>query len=329
MAIDEGQVIIEPATNRSTPQSQPVEALSNLDPQLDDNQVRQAIANAEANNLDPQSLTLDDLAKGPITPPAPPPQAPHPQPQPAAKETQVPQKFLKPDGAVDVDKIIASTQALEAAIQTKETAVNKTVEDYMARYSEQEAKFRNMPNPERLVKTLPNPPVQPQPEQANQNFEEVVRRDWQQDPLMTTTRLIDLALQQRFQPIEARERTESVRSNLQNLVAKDPRVLREDVYSAMTAKLAADPDLWKLKNPYRAVWLEVKEEMRLGDPSPGQAQPSRPLSPVLSGGSPPSAPSSSTPTPQNVVANLGSLDLRDKKQEEMGDAAIREMLRRG
>ena len=322
MEVTPGQVIIEPATNRSAPQSQPVQALANLDPVLDDAAVRQAIANAEATNMDPQSLTLSDLAQAPVANPA----------FQAPPSVEVPQKFLKPDGAVDVDKIAASTRQLDEAIQQKETAVAKTVEDYMREYSERETKFRNMPNPEKLAANLPQSipqPVQPVP-QGNlneQQLEEIVRRDYQQDPLTTTARLIDLAIQRRFQPIEEKEKVESVRSNIQGLAEKDSRVLRPDVFAAINAKIASDPDIASRKNPHKAAWLEVKEELRLGDaPQGAQALPSRPLSPVLGGGTPPSAPSASVQSSINVAGSLNSLDLRDKKQEALGDESVRRML---
>lgn len=314
MNIEPGPIIIEPASNRSGPPAQPVDVLANVEAPLDDAAVRQAMANAEANNLDPQTLTLQDFAQGQISNP------------PASKPVEVPPKFLKPDGAVDVEKIQASTQALDAATKVKEEAITKTVDDYMREYNEKQTKFRNLPNPDRL----PAPPVipavsTPAPD-AGQSFEEIVRRDYQNDPLLTTTRLIDLAIQKRMEPLEVKERNDQMRSNLQALAVKDSRVLREDVFAAINAKLESDPDLWKLKNPHKAAFLEVKEEMRLGDPLPGQAQPSRPLSPVLGGGTPPSAPSTSVASPQSVIANLNALDLRDKKQEAQGDEAIRAML---
>ena len=292
--------------NLSAPQSQPVQALAGIEAPLDDAAVRQAIANAEANNQDPQTITIGEIA-----------QAPEPKP------TEVPQKFLKPDGEVDVDKITASTRQLDEAIKAKEQAVAKTVEDYM----EMERKFRNLPNPEKLAAqqpTLPQP-VAPTAPVSQQDYEAIVRRDYESDPLATTTRLLHLMIEEKFKPLAEKEKTEATRLNLQRLAEKDSRILREDVFSAVNAKLASDPDLWKLKNPHKAAWLEVKEEMRLGEPTQAQAQPSRP-SPVLGGGTPPSAPSSSVQTHESVVGNLNALDLRDKKQEAMGDEAIRAML---
>ncbi len=317
MNVIPGEVIIEPATNRTGPKAQPIDILGSLEAPISDAIVRQATLDAEAKNLDPQTITLQDIAQGGIL-----------NPTPASPATEVPQKFLKPDGAVDVEKIQASTKQLDEVIQKKEEAVSKTVDDYMREYNERERKFRNIPNPERLAAQLPT--AAPAPVQeivAPQNFEEIVRRDYAADPLGTTARLLELMIQKKLQPMEEREKAEVTRLNLQTLASKDPRILREDIFAAVNVKLQSDPDLWKLKNPHKAAWLEVKEEMRLGDvPSGAQAQPSRP-SPVLGGGTPPSAPSSSVSTlPQDVVANLHKLDLRDKNQEAAGDAAIRAML---
>lgn len=291
--------------------SQPIQTISaDQGPTIDDNAVRQAIAQAEANNQDPQSITMGDFAQGLA-------------PNPAPKVQEVPQKFLKPDGAVDVEKIQASTKALDEAIATREPIPQKTVDDYLTEYREKEKVFRTQTVPKVPAPIAPPPVVDSPP----QNFEDIVRRDYQADPLATTARLVDLIVAQRFAPLEEREKVEATRTNLQQLVAKDPRILQPDVYAAINAKLASDPDLWKLKNPHRSAWLEVKEEMRLGESQAGaQAQPSRPLSPVLGGGTPPSAPSSSASAPQDILSNLHELDLRKKDQEALGDEAIRQQL---
>lgn len=307
MQVIPGEVIIEPATNRPAPRSQPIEALSAPEPLLDENQVRQAISNAVANNQDPQSITMQDFAQVPT-------------------QTPVPQKFLKTDGTVDVDKLQASTKQLDEAIQKKQELVQKSVDDYL----DMERKFRSLPNAEKLaaqvpaISPIPLAPI-PQGQLTPQQQEEIVRRDYAADPLGTTTRLLDLMLQAKFQPIEERNRIEERRSNIQKIAEKDPRILQSEYFDAVNAKLQADPDLWRLKNPHKAAWLEVKEEMRLGEPVAGQVQahPSRP-SPILGGGTPPSVPSSSVQSSGPV--NFASLDIRDKKQEAMGDDAIRAML---
>lgn len=316
MEIIPGPVIVDTAPR----QSQPVQALAGLEAPLNDAAVRQAIVNAEANNLDPQSVTMGDFAQMSTS-------------NPPAQAVEVPQKFLKPDGAVDVDKIQASTRQLDEAIQKKEEAV-KTVDDYMREYNEKQKQFHALPNAEKTFAQLPQgqppqlQPVPPAPQISQQDYEAIVRQDYAVDPLGTTTRLLNAMLEQKFQPIAEREKAEATRSNLQKLAERDSRILRPDLFAAVNAKLQADPDLWKLKDPHKAAWLDVKEEMRLGEPSQAQALPSRP-SPVLGGGTPPSAPSSSVPSSQNVVANLNSLDLSDKKQEAMGDEAIRAMLAGG
>lgn len=315
MEIVPGPVIVEPATNRQATQSQPIQALANLDAPLDDAQVRAAIANAEANNQDPQTIKLDELAQAPVTnPPAP---APTPAP------VEVPQKFLKPDGGVDVDKIQASTKQLDEAIQNREPVPQKTVDDYLKEYQEKEKLFRSGTVPKAVLpptQTAQLPPEIP-------GYEEIVRRDYERDQLGTVTRLFDIMINNKFRPIEERERMDATRVNLQALAAKDPRILREDVFAKVNEKLQSDPHLWNLKNPHKAAFLEVKEEMRLGDaPQGAQAQPSRPLSPVLGGGTPPSTPSSQVPSQQVAITSLDALDLRDKKQEAAGDEAIRRAL---
>jgi hypothetical protein len=290
--------------------AQPIQTISaDQGPLLDDAQVRAALMQAEANNQDPQTVTMTDFAQG-LTAPAP-------------KAPEVPQKFLKTDGAVDVEKIQASTRQLDEAIQKKEEAINKSIEDYL----KAEQKFRNMPNPEKVAANMPPTPVAPVAPMAQPNFEEVIRRDFQADQLATMVRLNQMMIEQAMAPMKQREQIESTRSNLQELASKDARILREDVFAAINAKLEAEPELRRLKNPHKAAWLEVKEEMRLGDvPQGTQAQPSRPLSPVLGGGTPPSAPSSSVPQTQDVLSNLHKLDLRDKAQEALGDEAIRRQL---
>lgn len=307
---------------------QPVAALSDLDPVLDDNAVRQALANAEANNQDPMSVTLEDMAKGSQVQEAPVPEAETPQ----VPTPEVPQKFLKPDGTVDVEKLTTSTRQLDEAIQKKETAVNtvqKTVDEYMAEYREKEAKFKNLPNPQRMAAQLPsNPPPTPQQpvdvqRMSDQELEAQLIRDFNANPLLTMANFVDAAVRARVAPIEAKEHDGRIRENLQSLAQRDPRILRDDVFQAINQKLASDADLWKLKNPHKAAWLEVKEEMRLGEPSQAQAQPSRTTAPVLGGGTPPSVPSVSGSQPQNVIGNLDKLDLRDRKQEAMGDEAMR------
>lgn len=307
-----------------------VAALTDLDQPLDDAAVRAAIVQAENQGIDPMALPMEAIAQS-FQAVAPTPEVAPPVQQ-APKET-VPQKFLTPDGVVDVEKIQTSTRQLDEAIQKKEEAqaTAKSVEDYMREYREKENKFRNLPNLDRLSAQVP-PPQAPLPtnpaQMSNQQLEAMIRNDYIADPVMTTTRLIDIAIQRALEPVKAKEQDDVIRNNVESLAAQDSRVLQPQLFSAITQKLKDTPQLWNLPNPHRAAWLEVKEELRLGEPQKAQAQPSRPLSPVLGGGTPPSTPSSQSPaTAQTIISNLDKLDLKDRRQEELGDAAIRAMLR--
>lgn len=315
------QTLQEPPQPESQPNVSPL--APGAEPELDDSAVRAAIAKAEAENVDPESLRLSDLSQGKPQETAP--------AAPAAKP-DVPEKFLKPDGAVDVEKLQASTRQLDEALEKKDAAVQKTVEDYVREYREKEARFRALPNPERLAATLSTPPPSPEPaptQYTDQQLEEMINRDIQNNPGRTIAQMLDIALAQRLAPIEQEKKVSAVRQNIQELANRDPRVLSPEIFSAITAKLESwkteDPARLQLKNPHKAAWLEVKEEMRLGEPTKSApAQPSKTPSPVLGGGTPPSTPSSSAP---RNVDQLSQLDPRDKKQEALGDELIRSMLR--
>jgi len=292
--------------------SQPIQTISaDQGPTFDDAAVRAAIVQAEANNQDPMTIQTNELSQGSVP-----------------KVPEVPTKFLKPDGAVDVDKLQASTKALEDGIQKKEEAIQKvqlTVEELVRQNQELERQFRSMPNAEKLTASLP--PVQAPTETPPANFEQIVLQDFQRDPLGTMLRLNEIQMEKKLSPFKEREKIEATRSNLQALADKDPRILQPDVFAAIKAKLQSNPELWNLKNPHKAAYLEVKDEMRLGEPNGAQAQPSRMPSPVLGGGTPPSAPSSSVQiNPQDILSNLHKLDLRNKEQEALGDEAIRRQL---
>lgn len=338
MDIIDAPLPVEKPTGPIVSQPQPVAALQGLDPTLDDNAVRQAIANAEANNQDPTTVTIADMTAGQSQTPTP--QAPV-QPEPTAPEApkvEVPQKFLKPDGEVDVEKLKASTEQLNEAVKQKEQAVTKSVDDWVKEYERLEKRLSSLPNPQKLAASLPSPqPAQVPPQQAapafnpaqmsEQELEALINQDFQRNPGRTVAQLVQMALDQRLHPIEHEKKLGTVRSNIAEIAKNDPRVLRQDIFNAINAKLENNPVYMNLPNPHKVAWLEVKEELRLGEPSQVQAQPSRPTAPVLGGGTPPSAPSVSVPTtPQNIIANLDKIDLKDRRQEAMADAAIRAML---
>ena len=257
--------------------------------------------------------------------------------------TEVPEKFKTPTGEVDVEKLKASTRQLDEAIEKKEAAVEKTVDDYLQAYREKEAKLRNMPNPDKLaegLKTAPPPPPPHFPSGPPVPEDQAMAQlnaDFQRDPLGTLGRLTDIMVERRLAeklaPVEQdisqtrKEREDNrIRQNLKEIAAKDPRVMAPTVFAAINAKLDSDPDYWKLKNPHKAAWLEVKEEMRLGEFSQTPAQPSRLPSPILGGGTPPPPQSSASSGPLNyqvLTSALGQVG-KDPKQMEALEKAMKE-----
>lgn len=337
MDIIEGPLQVEPTSDTAKGGSQPIPALSNPTAiELSDDAVRAAIQKAEAEGVNPETLALTDVLQGQTPKPS---DAAQESATPEPAKAAVPEKFLKSDGEVDVEKLKASTEALKAANQEKQEKITKTIDDYLLEYRAEEKKFRETPNPEKLAANLPkNPPPQPTG-MTDDQLRQKLAEDFQRDFVGTTTDLIDIIVNRKMEerlksieePIKTLEQEREigrVRDNLKKLSESDPRVLDPNVFQAINEKLKADPDLWKLKNPHKAAWLEVKEELRLGDlPKGSQAQPSRNPSPILGGGTPPSTPSVTVrPDARQLLQNLDTLDIKDRRKEAEADALIRAML---
>lgn len=286
---------------------------------LDEAQVRAAMKQAAASGTDPFSLAVGDLNQG---------EAPKERVEPPQ---EMPDKFKKPNGEADVEKLKASTRQLDEAIQQKEVKL-KTVEEMFQEYKVKETQFRSMPNPDKLAAQIPPGPVQPlTPAQVPMEAMKArILQDLNADPVGTITDLIAVISKQQLQPIEEERRDNAIRQNIRALAEKDQRILNPQVFAAVNAKLASDPDLWKLKNPHKAAWLEVKEDLRLGELTQAQAHPSKPSAPILGGGTPPPAPSSSETT-QDVIfgaaAQLGK-DPRDRKYDPKQQAAVDQAAKR-
>lgn len=292
--VEEGKMGIvenpEPPPPGSKPSFQPA-------PQLDEAAVRAAVMAAEASGQDPTKLSLASVAQ--IEQPEQQP------PQAAQAETpvEIPEKFRKPNGEVDVEKLNASTRQVDEAIQKKKEGlqalgvedVNKFAEEQLRAYKDKERQLRSMPNPARIAAqvapTPPPPPTSPL-EMSNEQLEAMINAGIRNNPAREIVSLVKAALQQELEPIHEEKKDGRIRTNLKELAERDPRVVSN--ITAINAKLDANPELWNLKNPHKAAWLEVKEDLRLGELSQAQAQPSKPVAPVLGGGSPPPAPSSST-----------------------------------
>jgi hypothetical protein len=295
------------------------------EPKLDEQAVREAIIRAEQTGKEPMSVTRNDLVQG--TPPEP------------AKPADVPEKFKTPTGEVDVEKLKTSTEQLNEAIVKKEAAVQKTVDDYVREYRQKEQKFRSMPNPEKLAANLQAAPPPPVPEaparMSDQQLREILMKDYQADPIATTAQLIDIAIQKRLEPYEEDRKFSKVKENINSLAEKDARVLQPEVFAAINAKLdewaVDDPARLRTKNPHRLAWLEVKEEMRLGDlAKPSPAQPSKPPAPILGGGTPPPAPSSSGGPPTYETLNQATRIVNPKDPNQMAalEKAMKEYMDR-
>jgi hypothetical protein len=323
MAIEEGPLMTETLQEPPKPESQPPAAESGQPaslPELDDAAVREAIARAEAQGQSPESLTVSDLSQGK-------PQEPAPQAQKAdAPKTDVPEKFLKPDGEVDVEKLQASTKQLDEAIQKKEVNLDAAIEKMLTDYREKERTYKGMPNPARLSAQTASQPESPVvPDVDLQRIEQRLLADFQQNPLATIDTWVDIKVKEKLRPLEEKERDNGIRGNLMAIAKEDPRVIAH--VADIRAEFDREPELLQLKNPHKVAWLQVKERLRLGEQPKGvQAQPSKPLSPVLGGGTPPPPPSSSASPGVRAVDQLGQLDLKDKRQEAMGDEYIRALL---
>jgi len=295
MEIQEGPIVQEGSTEIVTPQEQsPATPQPAFQPSLplDEATVRAAVMQAEASGEDPTRLKVGAVEQ--IQDPKQPPKAAQ-----AETPVEVPEKFKKPNGEVDVEKLNASTKQLDEAIQTKQEKlqdVNKFVEEALKQFKEKERQLHSMPNPDRLAAQLPVQPAPQAPVAPNQysdaQLEAMINADFQANPARTVAQLVQLALQRELQPITEERKDNQIRGNLKELVTKDPRVITN--IGAINAKLQENPELWNLKNPHKAAWLEVKEDLRLGELSQAQTQPSKPVAPVLGGGTPPPAPSSST-----------------------------------
>lgn len=328
--MDEIKAGVVPATE-GNPAPKPPADFTNVQT-LSDDDVRRAISEAEKQGIDPTRLTVTEMAnlqkETPETAASPTRISPDQTINPNAMKLEVPGQFKGPDGEADVEKIKASTRQLDEATQAKEAAIEKTVDDYLREYKEKQTKFRDLPNPNKLGERLraQEPPVNPG--MSDEQLRQVIMNDYRIDPIGTTANLTEAIIARKLEPFMEEKRERALRANVESLAKEDPRVLHDRIYGAINAELEANPDLWKLSNPHRAAWLEVKDRMRLGEaPRGASAQPSRPPSPVLGVGAPPSSPS---PSGQTFASrnSLESLDIRDKKQEALGDELIRRALER-
>lgn len=221
-------------------------------------------------------------------------------------QVPIPQKFQKPDGTVDEDKLKASSERLNEAVEQKQ----KTVDQLLLEYQEREKKHHSLSQQkselERQMPSAVTPAVAPPPIPP-QELEQRLRNDWQRDGLDTTIKLADAIVAtkmapilERFQQDEENRRLSGLRQNVADLAAADPRFLDPRLNAMVNQVLDEEPGMMRLKNPHKAAWNEVKERLRLGEVNQPPAQPSNAM-PTLGRGAPPSVSTLSGPlSPQNA-----------------------------
>jgi hypothetical protein len=203
----------------------------------------------------------------------------------------VPQKFQKPDGTVDEEKLKASSERLNEAVAQKQ----KTVDELLLEYQEREKKLHGLSQQKaEIQRQMPPIPTAPVPEVPPQELEQRLRHDFQRDALDTTVKLADAIVAnklapilERFQQDEENRRLQGLRQNVADLAAQDPRFLDPRLNAMVNQVLDEDPAMMRLKNPHKAAWNEVKERLRLGEVNQPPAQPSNAM-PTLGRGAPPS-----------------------------------------
>lgn len=284
--------------------------------------------------------TLDDT----VTHQAPIQEQPKPNPivnQQPQTPAQVPQKFLKPDGTVDEEKLKTSSENLGKAIEQKQ----KSIDEMLAEYKANEEKLRQTGVQANNLKQALQPPIsEPPPQQVptvmNQNIPpDQIRaqllRLQQDDPIAFAVEIARHVARKEAQDIAKpaldvtgqlaeQQRDAQMRSNLLALAEKDPRIQDPALYQEFINELNSDPAYLRLRNPQNAAWNEVKERLRLGELN-GSAQPSKMSSPVLGRGVPPSVSSLPQPlTPQTLNDQVRTVNPLSEDGRAM-EQAMREL----
>jgi ribosomal protein S15P/S13E len=292
-------------------------AVEDLAKPLDDAAVRNAVMAAEAAGEDvvsignggtplPVGMTNTRPSLLPQTPPVTPTPAP-------ARTPETTQRFMKPDGTVDVEKLKASSEQLDQALQQKQEGLQQvplTPEQMLTAYKEKERLYRSLPNPEKIANAAgvqpvvqpPQPPVQapipnamPPATVSPEQYRAQIQADLQANPVDTIIDLIKAVTLNSNEPllkiardIEENKKDDATRRNLAQIATEDPRI--GQYYQEVLKVFDEEPAFLNAKNPHRAAWNEVKARMRLGELNQ-PTQPSRTASPILGGGTPPPVPS--------------------------------------
>lgn len=245
---------------------------------------------------------------------------PQSQPAPAPvvqiPTVQVPEKFKTPEGAVDEEKLKASSKQLDSAIEEKTKSIDEIMADYKAREKKLHELSTQKADAARQLQSLPsvNPaqvnPVDPQLQAMHQQ----ILSDMQRDPVNTSIMLNEALITKKLEPLMQRfQQDEEIRQDairrdsFSRLAESDPRVMQNQYYAAINQVLDEDPAMMRLKNPHKAAWNEVKERLRLGEPMV-PAQPSM-SSPQLGRGAPPSVSTfQGQVTPQSLAQQVNQIN---------------------
>jgi len=302
--------------NQTPPKFTP--STEGLPPPMDDNAVREIFAKAAADGAEDLNATITTTAPAPQGQPpvaAQPPVTAQPvQPPPVGtsvpQKEGIPSKFQKPDGTVDEEKLKASSARLDEAQKT----VDDLLADYKAKEKEYHQKSAEAKQIQAQIPGIPNAPLMtaPLPPEAEAIRQQLLALQ-QQDPIAFAVEIARAVSRKEATDIAApalqvaevmaqQQRDSSLRGNISALADRDPRILNPQIYAEFQKELN-DPseNYFALKNPHKAAWNEVKERLRLGEPTTAQAQPSN-LSP--NGGSPTLGRGSPTPVsglPQPVT----------------------------
>jgi hypothetical protein len=288
-------------------------------PPMDDNAVRAIFAKAASEGIDDLNAVV------PLS-------APMGEPSPAITSSQptldVPAKFKLPDGTVDEEKLKASTTRLNEVVETKAKTVDELAKEYkdlqakLGLLGREEGKLKQEIVTQSQVQSQPLSPVPAPMIQPNQDMEAIrqqLLQLQQNDPIAfaveiarhvarkEATDVAGPALQMVQASLE-QGRDNQIRGNIAALAESDPRILQH--YGEVTKELESDPAYFRLKNPHKAAWNEVKERMRLGEaPQRVPAQPSMAPSPTLGRGSPTPVSGLSQPmSPQSLAQQANTVN---------------------
>jgi hypothetical protein len=255
---------------------------------------------------------------------------------------EIPAKFQKPDGTVDEEKLKASSEQIQGVIEQKK----KSIDEMLAEYKANEEKLRQTgQEANNLKQALQERKISEPPAQIPSNVQGLtpqqihanLLQQMSDDPIGAVFEIAKVVSQKEGREIAApalevaarfaeQQRDADMRQNLLSIAEKDVRIQNPELYAEFVKELNSDPAYFRLKNPQRAAWNEVKDRLRLGEPTPGSAQPSQASSPVLGHGVPPSV--SSLPQPmsadrvQEAVRTVNPFSEEGKKMEE---ALIKQM----